>query len=232
MRRKWVLGLLILFSLLFFSIPRLYLLPNLTEKFALELEQALHPEEIEIEIRAPWGWEPIFGRIPQFTVLLKDATVGGLQLNEINFSGSQVRFDRRALWQEKIFSYQGAEHLTAIVDVTEDDLNQLFWREIDPSQNLSLEIEERGLNLVGRLELWNTEWSVKLRGRLEIGDGNSLYFVPENFSLADQEIPRVLLNLLTENYDFVLNLSDFPFPLEIKEIIFLEKKLQVKMGGS
>lgn len=230
MKRLWIIALVALVLAASLLIPRFYLLPQLTQGIQGELAGVFQTQEVQVELTAPWGWEPLFGRVPHLKITMEGANLGGLRASAVEIQGKDVRFDQKTLWQNRDFVYKSSSFLEAQINIAEKDLNELFWKEVDPDQNLNLEINPQGISLGGILAFWNMEWEVRLHGLLEVVQGTTLRFVPQNLEVHETRVPPFLLEVFNENYDFVVELGMFPYPLEITAIQFSNEQIMLKMG--
>lgn len=231
MKRRWLLISLFAITLLLLSIPRFVLIPRLVRELETDLQRSLHSREVDVQIRAPWGWELFLGRIPGLTISAKEASVEGLQISRAELVGEEIRFDAGSMWRERELVLTDVSNLTGGIYITEEALNELFWEEVDPERHLSMVVSPQGLGLQGTLALWGMEWTVTLLGDLEVLDGSSLRFVVKNLEVQETRIPSVLLEVLTDNYSFDIDFGVFPYPVEVTGIELLEQQILVEIGG-
>lgn len=230
MKKRWLIGLIVIIILGILSIPKFFLVPQLVQGLQTELKQALHTQQVQVTVGAPWGWELLWGVIPKVEVFVDNAVIDGLAVAKVEIHGEGMRFNPRSLLRNREFDYVGATNLQGELTVTEEALNTLFWEEVDPSQNLNLVIEPQGISLRGKMAFWNMEWDLRLHGSLEVWEHSNLRFVPQDLEVQETRVPPLLLEILNENYDFVLDFGVFPYPLEISEISFLEEQIMIKVG--
>jgi hypothetical protein len=115
--------------------------------------------------------------------------------------------------------------------LTEEDLNAYFWQEVDQDRLLRLRVAPGEIGLGGQISLWNMEWTITLLGDLEVHQGSSLRFVLKNLEVQETRIPSVLLEVLSEHYDFVVDFGVFPYPVELREVHLQEEQILVTFGG-
>lgn len=231
MRRRWLVISIIVLVFAFFSIPRLILIPRLSQEFKRDLQQSLHTEDVEVSIRAPLGWELVSGRIPGISITVKDGILEGLEVAWAEFHGTDLRFEADTLWRERELRFIDLSDLDGELFIAEAALNDLFWREVDPDRHLKVAVSPEGLGLQGTVALWNMEWAITLLGELEVVEGSALRFVIKNIEVQETRIPSVLLEVLSSNYNFLIELGGFPYPVEITGIHLLEQEIMVTVGG-
>jgi len=107
-----------------------------------------------VRLRSPWGFELLSGRIPGLEVVVKQAVIENLAVEEITIKGEEIRFDPRTLLKEKEFLYQGAKSLETELKVKEKALNEFFWEEVDPDKALRLTVQPQGVSLQGAINFF------------------------------------------------------------------------------
>ncbi len=155
----------------------------------------------------------------------------GLHISRMEFHGEQIRFDPRSLWREQEVVYTEASNVRGELLITEDALNELLWEEVDPDRFLRLQVSSEGVDLGGTISVWNMEWTITLRGDLEVHHGTALRYVLKNFEVQETRIPAILLEVLSENYEFIIDFEMFPYPVEIKDVLPQERQILVTFGG-
>ncbi|MDI9441930.1 MAG: DUF2993 domain-containing protein [Firmicutes bacterium] len=226
MRRRWLFAAVFCLVLFVLAIPKLFVVPRLSQRLEAELIDYFSAEGGEVYLIAPWGWELLFGRIPAADMVLTNVRVDGLTLAQVEVQGRDIRF----AWEEGEFVYQGASDLTGTLTVTEEALNEIYWREVDPERDLRVEIEPDQLVLVGAVPFWTTEISIELRGSLEVWGRSGLRLVLQNLEVESTRVPPFLLEVLNENYDVTLDLSIFPEPTEISAVVLEQGKVLIDIG--
>ena len=217
--------------LVIFAIPRVLLIPRLSHELAKQLGQSLKTSDVQVSIRAPLGWELLFGRLPGLNLIARDAVIDGLPISRVEFHGEQIGFDPRSLWKEQEVVYTEASNLRGEIAITEDALNELWWEEVDPDRFLTLQVSPQGVDLGGIMNFWNMEWTITVRGDLQVHHGTALRYVLKNFEVQETRIPSILLEVLSENYEFIIDFGVFPYPVEIKDVLPQEQQILVTFGG-
>lgn len=230
MKRRWVAVVVLSLVLVFALIPKLVVLPSVARQIRAELQQEFETTQVEVRLSAPWGWELFFGYLPGLEINMREVMAENLVLSQVDIQGEGIKFEPRTLWQEWSLDYQSAENLEGLVTVNEGDLNTFFWQEVDPNRNLQLEIHPSGMSVIGKLALWNTELDFTLHGLVEIWQQSNLRFVPQNLEVQATRVPPFLLEVFNENYDFILALSVFPYPITISEVLMEEGQMLIKIG--
>ncbi|HKM43657.1 MAG TPA: DUF2993 domain-containing protein [Limnochordia bacterium] len=217
--------------LVIFGLPRFFLLPRITSQLQREIEGSLQAREVQVQVKAPWGWELFFGRLPGLEFTAWDAVIDDLQVSKVELHGEQIRFDPRLLWQEQELVYTDAENVQGEIVVTESALNELLWEAVDPDRFLSLKVVPEGINLEGTINIWNMEWTVTVTGDLQVHDGTALRYVLKDLALLDTRFPAVLLDVLSDHYEFVIDFGVFPYPVELEDVFLAEQQILITFGG-
>jgi len=204
--------------------------PRVSRGLSEQLKAYFSAEQAEVVLTAPWGWEPLFGRIPELSVVLINAEADGLKIARAEFSGADIRFDADSLWRGKDFVYAAASQLSGTLTVTEQALNEIFWREVDPERNLRVEIERGNIILTGEVPFWTGRFDVQLRGVLEVWEQSGLRLVLQNLEVEGTRVPGILLEVLNQNYDLVIDLSILPEPAAISAVELLQGKMLIDIG--
>lgn len=213
------------------SMPRLFLVPKATSSLEKQLAASFRSSQVQVDLGVPWGWELLFGYVPSFKMEIENGIIDGLEVSKVEIQGENVSFDPLAIWRGQEFIYREADKLWGEISVTEEALNSLFWREIDLGQNLALQVSPEGIAIDGIVSMWGLEMAFTLSGVLEVWQGSTLRFVPKDFEVQDTRIPSFLLEVLNQNYDFVLNFDVFPYPTEITDVRLLEDQIKIRVGG-
>lgn len=228
--RRWPLGIAIILLLALALIPKLLIVPALTEQFRAELQREFQTKQVQVELHTPLGWELFFGRLPRVDVLVKDALVDNLILHEVQVVGTKIRFSPRMALENWENAYLGADKLEGFVTITEQDLNKLLWDEVDPEQLLNFTVSPQGLALEGDIPFFGQELGFTLYGILEPVTGSHIRFIPQDFEVQATRIPKLLLEVLNQNYDLVLDFSIFPYPVSVSQILLEDAQLRIKFG--
>lgn len=231
MKRRSLIIVVMILLLVVLGVPRVFLLPRIERELQKDLGGDLQARAVQVQIKAPWGWELLFGNIPRLELTAHDAVIDGLRVARVDLYGEQIRLDPRSLWQERELVYIDASKLGVDLVVTENSLNELLWSEVDPDRFLRLAVSPAGVDLGGTLSLWNMEWNITVRGGLEVRNGTSLAYVLTTFEVEETRIPSILLEVLSENYDLVIDFGVFPYPIEIKDVFLEEQQILVRFGG-
>ncbi len=231
MKRYQLLIAVIVILLIIVGIPRLFLIPQLVRALESELGKSLNSNDVVVQVEAPWGWEVLFGRLPRLELVAHNAVIDGLRLARVELSGQQVRFDFASLWQDQELIYTQAAKVQGEIVVAEEALNELLWKEVDPDRLLQLQVSPQSIDLGGTISFWNMDWTLKVQGDLEVHHGTALRYVLKNFAVQETRIPPILLEVLSENYEFVIDLGAFPYPVEIKGVALADRQILVRFGG-
>jgi hypothetical protein len=231
MKRIWTLVPVLAVIIVLLAIPRLVLLPKVVNGLESALADALHTEEVNLSITAPWGWELLLGRIPSLSFSARRAQVEGVEISRVEVQGEELLFEPWLLFRQGELSLTRVSELTGSLVITEDALNEFFWREVDPSRLLMLEVWPHGLAVAGTVNIWNMDVSVRILGDLVVHDGSTLRFVVKDLAVQDTRIPPLLLEILKESYVFAVELGEFPLPLELRAVEHLEHEIRISIGG-
>lgn len=230
LKRNWILLGFFLIVLGLLVIPRLIIIPQATQLIKNELKRELDAEQIQVKLKVFWGWEPLFGRIPELEIQVENAKIDGLNVAKAQVHGENLLFDVFSSRQINEYGYKNADFLNAELIIKEEDLNQFFWHEVDSDGLLSIEIIPDRLSLSGKVPVFGSmQVEVNLFGHLEIVGDSHLRFVPEDLAVQDTKVPSVFLDVLNKNYEFALDFEVFPYPLKISHIELLKQEIKIKM---
>ena len=121
--------------------------------------------------------------------------------------------------------------LTGSLTITEDALNEMFWREVDPSRRLRLEVLPEGLAVVGTVGLWNMDLSIRVLGDVLVESGSVLGFEVKEVAVQEASLPPQLLEVLAGSFGFTLDLGEFPLPVEVRAVELLDHEIKIQIGG-
>lgn len=217
--------------LVIFALPQVTLVPYIAKQLEREIQESLHAREVQVHLRALWGWGLLVGRLPSLEFTAHDAVIDGLEVSSVELRGEEVRFDPRALWQKQEFVYTEPLNVEGKLTVTENALNELLWEVVDPDRLLSLQVVPEGIDLAGTISFWNVGWKVTVRGDLEVHHGTALRYVLKNVALSDASLPPVLLDVLRENYEFIIDFGAFPYTVELRDVFLEERQILITFGG-
>lgn len=230
MKRAWaVVPLFIVLVLLF--LPKLFLVPSVTRELEAELAAGLHTEALELEIKAPWGWELLLGRIPSLSLAARDASLEGVAVAQVAVEGEEILFQPWTLFRQRELVITRISKLTGSLTITEDALNEMFWREVDPSRRLWLEVLPEGLAVVGTVGLWNMDLSIRVLGDVLVESGSVLGFEVKEVAVQEASLPPQLLEVLAGSFGFTLDLGEFPLPVEVRAVELLDHEIKIQIGG-
>ncbi|HHY10370.1 MAG TPA: DUF2993 domain-containing protein [Firmicutes bacterium] len=230
MKKQRLYAAVILILVLISAVPKLFLAPRFADGLRHYLQRELAAEAVEVRLRSPWGFELLSGRIPGLEVVVKQAVIENLAVEEITIKGEEIRFDPRTLLKEKEFLYQGAKSLETELKVKEKALNEFFWEEVDPDKALRLTVQPQGVSLQGAINFFNMALELKMDGDLEIWQDTVLRFVPAGLTIKDASLPAFVLEMLNENYGIGLDLGVFPYPIVISDVNLLAGEMVVRIG--
>ncbi len=223
MKRLFLLGL-VLVILAVLVLPRL-LLPPIIENSLAELLESQLGGTITVNVETRYGWELVRGRFSTISIEGNDGNWNGLPIAFFRIIGQDVEIDLRLLLETKQFSYRGLQSFAAELRITEADLNQYFWHELDPNQFFRIDLLPNQAALNGTFELWQIDWNVSLLNELEIFDQTKISIKPVDFLIFDTRVPAVLLELISGNYTLVLDLSGLPIPIKLDRIELTDEEL-------
>lgn len=231
MRRVWAAALVLFIVLILALAPRLFLVPRLSAEMAGQLAAALNTDEVDLEIGAPLGWELLLGRIPHFEVTAADARLGGLGISRVELEGDGLLFQPWTLFKERDLLPMDFGALRGWLRIDEADLNEVFWREVDPSRKLWLEVWPEGLVVLGTVTIWDMDLSINIVSDVLVESGSALRFAVKELAVQDAWLPDLLLDMLKDSFAFTVDLGEFPLPVEIQTVELLEHEIKIGIGG-
>ena len=229
--KKYRLVAIIAILLVVFALPRVFFVPYVTNQLEQEIARSLQAREVKVQLETTWGWDLLFGRLPKLQFIASGAVIDGLQIARVELEGREIRFDPRLLLQEQELVYTAPFPVQGEIVVTENSLNELLWESVDPDRLLRFSVVPEGLDLGGTIQFWNLQWTVTLRGDLEVQHGTALRYVFRDLALSDTKLPPILLDVLSENYELVLDFGAFPYPVELEDVFLTEQEILITFGG-
>lgn len=211
-------------------LPKL-ILPKIVE---YKIAQALILEvggSVEVDVRSRFGWELLEGHFSHIVVKGENWAVGELPLAAFYFEGHDFRLDSDRLINAGEFHYISAGNLQASATLEQAGLNEYYWALVDPNKFFKIDVTDAGIRLAGQLNFWDTVWNLSLAGDFEIREQSQVVFVPEELAVQDTKIPRLLLDLISENYTLILDFSQLPIPFMIDEIDLSAREITVYGSG-
>lgn len=115
--------------------------------------------------------------------------------------------------------------------IDEADLNEVFWREVDPSRKLWLEVWPEGLVVLGTVTIWDMDLSINIVSDVLVESGSALRFAVKELAVQDAWLPDLLLDMLKDSFAFTVDLGEFPLPVEIQTVELLEHEIKIGIGG-
>lgn len=230
MKRLWIIVLLSLVFVGILSFPRLFLLSRVEEELQAELAAALGTEQLELALRAPWGWELVLGHIPGLSLAARNAVLEGVEAAAVHLKAEEILFQPWTLFSRGELVLSGISQLTGFLVITEQALNEVFWREVDPSRQLWLEVSPEGLALVGTVNIWNAEVSLRILSQVVV-EGGALRFVVKDVAVQEARIPPLLLEAFGESYNFSLDVGELPLGVEMQGVELLDHEIKIRIGG-
>lgn len=228
MQKRWLWVVIVSVLIIVAVTPKLVVVPMLSEQLRGVFQEEFQTEQVQVQIQAPLGWELVFGKLPKLAVTMERAVVDGFNLATVQITGSNLRFAPQKLVTNWETAYQGADELSGVVTIIEADLNSLLWAELDSDFNFAISPE--GLALNGWIPFFYQEIPFTLYGVLEPVTGAHVRFIPRDFEVQATRIPQLVLEVLNEGYDFVLDFSIFPYPVQIEQILLEDKQLKISFG--
>ena len=177
MKRPWAVVPLFIVILILLALPRVVLLPRLTAELKGELAAALETAELDLTVEAPWGWELLMGRIPSLALTARDAGLEGVDVSQLNLEAEEILFQPWTLFTQHELVLTSFSSITGSLLVSESALNEAFWREVDPSRRLWLEISPQGLAVLGTVGIWNMDVSVRVLGDVVVEVENHPFYL-------------------------------------------------------
>lgn len=232
MKRGWAFLALCLIILIILAVPRLFVVPRVARELEAELAAALGTDHIEITLHAPWGWELLLGRIPRLTLSAQDAVLEGMAAAQVEVQGEEILFQPWTLFQRGELVLTGYSGFAGSLVITENALNEVFWREVDPSRQLWLEVSPTGLAVRGKVGIWNTEVEISVVSDVLVKPPAELRFVVKEITLQEARIPPLLLEMVKDSYNFTVDLGEFPLPVEIQAVELLVHEIKIRVGGT
>lgn len=214
-RQKFVvLGLMLLIILL---LPK-FILPPIIESHLVELIATELGGTTTVEIKSSTGWGLLAGKISEITVHGKNWEINRLPLASFTIYSTNLQIDLEKLLKSGSFDYISSGLLNAQAEITETGINHYFWDEVDPKRYFQLSFTPDGAHLGGAFDFWNTIWDLNLLMDVQIYEQQKIALLPQELTVRDTRVPNILIELISDRYGIVIDLSDLPIPLKIDKI--------------
>ncbi len=219
-------GYLVLIMLFFMlSIPRLFLPNYLVGQLEQVIQDQFQPDSLEVEIETRFGWELLGGYFDAVKIQGEGFRYQQLPIDTFSLVSSGLSIDIRDLVRNGQVVYEGSDDLQVVLTVTEAGLNEYFWNHVDPQKNFLIDVQPEGALLAGEIFFLNRRWDLQLFGLFRIRQGTQVLFVPQELAVQETRIPRLLLELISEQYEMVIDFVDLLIPIEVESVELLENQV-------
>lgn len=173
---------------------------------------------VRVEIQSFPAVELLGGRVDRLTVDLRRVPLGDLIVDAVLVDGQELVVDVPKLLSGRGVEIRRARELRATLAVSEDDLNQYFWSQVHEARFFSVSLARGQAVLQGVLNLFGRELDIRVSGVFRVAGPASIAFVPREVLVDDAAVPPILRDLLTSQWQIVLDLGEAPFAIGIEEL--------------
>lgn len=221
-------GLIVIVVLL---LPKL-ILPQLIEAEVASVIEAELGGSVKVDINSRTGWGLLSGNISEISIDGSNWNINGMPLASFNFDAINLKIDVRKLLQDGILEYLSSDNINVVAEITEAGLNQYFWDNVDSNQHFKIGFTEAGANLVGEFSFWNTDWDLNLLMDIQIRNGEKIVLIPRELVVLETRVPNVLIELISEHYAIVIDLTALSIPAQIDELTLTSEKMILYGSGA
>ena len=178
----------------------------------------MEPDYLKVDIQSWPAVMSLMGRFHRIHIEARDFAVDGLPVSVFLVQGRQVRLDPGALYHNGQVVLENAADLRLTVLLSEEGINQYFWRQVDPEKRLRISLTPEGAVLEGAIVFFGQQIDLAVQGIFEIRDQTRIVFMPEALTVHDIVVPQVILKGLVEDKVLLMDLAGLPVPLVIDEM--------------
>lgn|GEM_PF-758662 len=229
--KGWLIGITLIVAVVVLVVPY-YLFPRAAAWIIGYTLQSELGGTADVRVWAKYGWELAQGRFPAIEITGSRWMLDGLPIESFHLYGRNVRVDLISLLKHRQFVYISSADLQIRLSITEQALNQYFWGRIDPDQRFRIDLAQDKAVLHGVLELWQTKWNVSLVSEFSVRKPAAIVMTPVEFLIFDTRVPDILLELINNNYRFLINLDRLPFPVNLERIELFDEYLVLYGSGA
>lgn len=204
-------------------------LPNYYEE---QVEKGLHSqvtglEYLDVELSSRPAILLLLGRIQHGSLHAKGVTLEGIRLEEI-----------RAEYKDLVIvkTPQGTRAASGTntffeAIFREDDLNRYIAARFAELQDARLELAPTGASLLMELNVFNTPLPLRANGNFSIPNDHTIRFTLQGLDVGQINLSTSLVSSLLKEMEFDLEMEQYPFPLDLREVRLEQDRLRV-LGGT
>lgn len=186
---------------------------------AAELAGRTAAGTVQVKVETRPGWRLLLGEVSYLHLDLRDARFGQLPVSAFVLDAHDLAMDPGKLWRRGGISLRRHGPLRATLRLTEADLNRYLWATADQERLFRLTLGRGTAAAEGSLSLLGQRIPLRLKGRFLVEPPLTLRYVPEEFFLAQVQVPRALLeNVVARVFAVRIRVGDLPVPVRLTDV--------------
>lgn len=173
---------------------------------------------VEAKIASFPALQLALGRATSVELNLKRVPLHGLTVDSLVIHGQDLVLDLPQLVSGTKVQVKHAKSLSAVMVVTERDINEYLWRQAPEARGLRVRLNPGGVVLEGTLNVLGRNVSVQITGYFRLGPNAVLQFVPQDVMIEGARVPQVLVQTIFQQFALPLDLTDWGLPLAADSI--------------
>ena len=185
---------------------------------------------VQAQLRPALPFGLLFGKFQRVHLELQEIDLGPLTAETIELTGEAVDVGLRSIRQGR-FTLDRVAQIQGRLDITEAALNAYFQRLTLPPGLIKAVVTPELFLLSGELPIMGRRLEVDLQAKLTVLPGNILQIVPVRLAIQKAQVPPVLIEQFLADYLRIpIDLTDFPVPLVLQEVVLSEGRVSVYAG--
>lgn len=182
---------------------------------------------VRAEVRAYPAFALLGGRIDAINLDLRRVALGGLTVDAVLLDGRNVVVNLPRLLTGRGVEVTGADSLRATFVISEDDLNEYFWSRVHAARFFRVDLRRGRAVLQGTFHFLGRELDVTVSGVFKVTGGTRVSFVPEEITVENTAVPRMLMEMIAKEWAITLDLEQAALPLVVEELLVEDGQLLI-----
>ncbi|MDD2714761.1 MAG: LmeA family phospholipid-binding protein [Candidatus Wallbacteria bacterium] len=193
-----------------------------------------HLQSQTVEVTADFGKvsETLGGKLKSARIEMKNGHFNLLKIEHALFVMYNPVIDVDKLWNQNDLILKKCEQIDFLIEIREQDLNEfLTTREGKLHvERPTVKLTDNEIQLKGYGEVLKVKVKFMINGKFELADRKKINFIPWKVKFNSIPLPKMMISKLVSRINPVLDLNDFPFDLQLEQIISKPEKLIFKNG--
>lgn len=198
------------------------------EKLVSSMNKLLNnPATLTIELTPYDDERTTLGQFEKIVVVTSNGKVDGLMLHQADIEFEDVELDTTKLIRHEEIDPISMKNINMDVTITQDDLNSFLE---DKSRSIKVnnprvEMSPGKIELSGSARYGLIKARFWASGDFSIAEEREIWFHARRMRLNHMSMPRSFIGSIVKRINPVLNLEQFPFKLNLSEILIEEGKM-------